>query len=325
MKIWFNKPSEKLFNRTLPQGSGLIGTTIFPDCTDEVIVVNHAWMWRHFKTEGMENPECAHWLKYIRKLFFEGKTREAGELANRVLGSQARSRTPYFEGNSAALKKLGGVSPVSGIYGPDPFVPVGEVHIHYDERSKTESLYSELDLNRSEAYIQTGDGENAIRRRSIVSRDRDLFTMEITGKGISGTIDLTRVPDEQCRVTYPAAPDQNHMLRMYGEFPEGKYFSMELQISYTDGEITASKGTLRFSNVNKLCFSLSAATDHECQDTEAFVNGIVSYCKGKSYEKLQEEAIETHRELFERVKFEIDEPEEEVLKNIPTDLRMERL
>lgn len=35
MKIWFDAPSEKLFNRTLSQGSGMIGTTIFPNCVDE--------------------------------------------------------------------------------------------------------------------------------------------------------------------------------------------------------------------------------------------------------------------------------------------------
>lgn len=324
MKIWFNAPSERLFNRTLSQGSGMIGTTIFPNSVDETIVINHAWMWRHFKTVGMENPECAHWLKYIRTLYFDGKTKEAGDIANRVLGTQARSRTPYFEGRPDRLKKLGGVSPISGIYGPDPFVPIGEVHIHYEGHNKEEALYSELDLDSSEAYIQTGDGQSVIKRRAVVLRDRDLLAMEITGDGISGTINLTRVNDEQCVLTNRTPENQNDTLRLCGEFLEGKYFSVELKVSYCDGETKVRGGKLNFKNVHRLCFSLAAATDHESKDTEKFVTGIVSYCNEKSYEDLRTEAIASHNALYGRVKFEVDESEEDVLKSIPTDQRMKR-
>lgn len=325
MKIWFNESSEKLFNRTLSQGSGMIGTTVFPDCTDEKIVINHAWMWRHFKTAGMENPECAHWLKYIRKLFFAGKTREAGDIANRVLGSQARSRTPYFEGDPAEMKRLGGLNPVAGIYGPDPFVPIGEVHIQYNGRSRGEALYSELDLDTSEAFIQTGEKKSAIKRRCIVSRDKDLFTMEITGEeGISGTISLTRVEDEQCKISNRSPEKQSNILRLYGEFPEGRYFSVELKVFYCDGETKVADGKLSFENAHKLCFSLSAATDHESKDTQVYVSDIVSYSDGKSYEELRTQAVAAYRELYGRVKFEVDRTGEEALESMPTDQRMRR-
>lgn len=302
----------------------MIGTTIFPNCVDEKIVINHAWMWRHIKTVGMENPDCAHWLKYIRKLYFEGRIKEAGDIANRVLGSQARSHTPFFEGNPDQLKKLGGVSPISGIYGPDPFVPIGEIHIHYDERNKDEALYSELDLESSEAYIKTGDGKSAIKRRAVVLRDRDLFAMEITGEGISGTINLARINDEQCILSDRSPKNQNNTLCLYGEFIEGRYFSVELKVLYCDGEMEVSNGKLIFKNVHKLCFSLAAATDHECRDTDRFVKEIVSYCNKKSYEELRGEAISSHSTLYGRVKFEIDESEEDSLGNIPTDQRMKR-
>lgn len=53
-------------------------------------------------------------------------------------------------------------------------------------------------MESSEAYIKTGDGKSAIKRRAVVLRDRDLFAMEITGEGISGTINLARINDEQC-------------------------------------------------------------------------------------------------------------------------------
>ena len=347
MKLWYNEPGTVMFDRTLPLGNGIIGAMVCPDRVDSRIVINHAWMWRRFKSAGLENAECAHWLPYIRKLYFEGKNYEAGTLATRVLGSQARSRTPFFDSDPANMERLG-VDPRDGIYGPDPFVPVGEVRIHFDGETQREGFYSELELDTGEGSVILGEGDTTIHQQMIVSRDHDILLVKLScKKGMSGHMSLGRVADSECvledrsEMDTPGqhgagretdepegsaagqadTPGASGCLKMYGTLIEGRTFALHARWKAVGGSAAVSDGICSFQDVKELFLAVACATDHESEDVDSVCRELLSYAEGKSYEELRGEAAAAHGALFGRVNFELEGPD---FSGVPTDKRVER-
>lgn len=304
MKLQYNKPGKEMFVRTLPMGSGLIGAMLCPDSSDERIVINHAWMWRHFKTYGMENPECAHWLPYLRKLYFSGYKKEAGDLANKVLGSQARSRKCFYETDSKHIAHLG-VDPMDGIYGPDPFVPVGEVHVHFDRINNGGNFYSSLELDTGEGTVLSGTDKMQIEQKAIVSREHDALIVKITSRTpIDGSVLLTRVTDEDCELMNVSAEGGNKLI-MNGKLIEGRTFSLEAAFSYEGGRASVRDGKYQFEKVSSITMAVVCATDHENSEPGAECDRLLDRIGDLSYSRIRETAITAHQQIFGRVKFNL--------------------
>ncbi len=117
----------------LPLGNGVIGAKVFGDPENDRIALNHEWLWRDRKLRDRTNPDVAHHLPDIRKLFFEGKIIEASNAANNLLGSQ---RIPPDLG-----------SPPMHTYGPDPFQPAGDLNIVFPDHQDVADYRRQLDLS----------------------------------------------------------------------------------------------------------------------------------------------------------------------------------
>ena len=259
MLLIYDKPGEKLFDRTLPLGNGIIGATVYPHPEKERILFNHAWLWRHYKTIGMENPGVSHWLPYIRSLFFKGKTAEAGDLANKVLGSQAQSRVPFYAGGS----------PVIGVYGPDPFIPGGELILEFDHADRSSHFQSSLQLETGEACVEIGDGTQQLRQKSVVSRNHDLYLMEITcAEEFSGSLYFHRVLDPDCQAQDTSSDLQEATLGMLCTLIEGRTFALQAYLETDGGTSYVEKGVYHFHKIHKLQCMATIATDHEDKDPQ---------------------------------------------------------
>ena len=321
MKLFYDKPGKEMFVRTLPMGSGLMGAMVCPDPSEERIVINHAWMWRHFKTYGMENPECAHWLPYLRKLYFSGRKKEAGDLANKVLGSQARSRKSFFENDPRHVEHLG-LDPTDGIYGPDPFVPVGEVHIHFEKTKEEKEFCSSLELDTGEAMVVSGTGKTRIVQKAIVSRNQDALIVQITSETpMDGFVFLTRVEDEDCELTDASAEDGNKLV-MNGRLIEGRTFSMEAMFAHEGGRAFVHHGKYQFHETHTVTMVVVCATDHENKKPDAECDRLLGLIGEPSYERIRETAVMAHRQVFGRVTFELKG--DEALERLTTEERLKR-
>lgn len=311
MKLWYDQPGEAMFDKTLPLGSGILGAMIFPGVREERIALNHAWLWRRYKTVGMKNPECAHWLKHIRKLFFEGRMEEAGELANRTLGSQARSRMPFYSA---------GADPTAGVYGPDPFVPAGDLTIRFAGDDRGDFFRSALELSTAEATVEVGNGAKQIKQQAFVSRPRDVLLVRFASQtAMDGTLSFSRVPDPDCVLEDRSEGDQ--ALCTLGTLAEGRTFAMRAHVTAEEGTVTLSNGVCHFQGVRTLTLAVAVATDHEGPDPVAVCKKLLADIDSDSFAALRREAIDAHSTLFDRVQFEICAPER---IDLPTDQRLAR-
>src|SRR6188474_3448475 len=87
LKLWYNKPSGKIWENALPIGNGRLGAMIYGNVEKETIQLNEHTVWSGSPNRN-DNPLALDSLSEIRKLILEGKQKQAEQLANRVIISK---------------------------------------------------------------------------------------------------------------------------------------------------------------------------------------------------------------------------------------------
>ncbi len=122
LKLQFNKPA-KDWNEALPIGNGRIAAMVFGNPSTERLQLNEASVWAG--EPGNNNPEGFYQvLPQIRQMIFEGKHKEAQDLAMQKIPADPR-RTNY------------------GM----PYQTVGDLYIDFHNNKTVTDYTRELDLN----------------------------------------------------------------------------------------------------------------------------------------------------------------------------------
>ena len=124
LKLWYNKPAGEIWENALPVGNGAMGAMIYGNVATETIQLNEHSLWSGSPNRN-DNPLALDSLNDIRRLIFEGKQKEAENLANRVIIS----------------KKSQG----------QMFLPAGELKLAFDNHDDYTNYTRELDIERAVA------------------------------------------------------------------------------------------------------------------------------------------------------------------------------
>jgi alpha-L-fucosidase 2 len=122
LKLWYNEPAKNSWTSALPVGNGRLGGMVFGNPEKECVQLNEATVWSGSPNRN-DNPDALASLPQIRKLIFEGKQKEAQELA----------------GNTIQTKKSNG----------QMFQPVGNLFLSFPGHENYTSFYRELDIERA--------------------------------------------------------------------------------------------------------------------------------------------------------------------------------
>ena len=124
LKLWYNKPSGNTWENALPIGNGRLGAMVYGNVDIETIQLNESTVWSGGPNRN-DNPLALDSLNAIRKLIFEGRQKEAEQMANRVIISK-KSHGQKFE-------------------------PVGELHLAFSGHENYTNYYRELDIEKAVA------------------------------------------------------------------------------------------------------------------------------------------------------------------------------
>src|SRR3954449_9861880 len=119
LKLWYNKPSGKTWENALPIGNGRLGAMVYGNVELETIQLNEHTVWSGGPNRN-DNPLALDSLAVIRQLIFEGKQKDAEQIANRVI----------------ITKKSHG----------QKFEPVGSLQLAFDGHENFSNYYRELDI-----------------------------------------------------------------------------------------------------------------------------------------------------------------------------------
>ena len=303
LKLWYNKPSGKVWENALPIGNGRLGAMVYGNVETDIIQLNEHTLWSGSPNRN-DNPKALDSLAVIRKLIFDGKQKQAEQLANKSVISK-QSHGQMFE-------------------------PAGELHLSFPGHENYTDYYRELDLEK--AVTKTRYQVNGITytREVLASFSDRVIAVRLTAskpKSISFNasfsspqpkVDVKTDGAKQLRFSGTTIDHEGvkGMVRYKGiaEFkPEG-------------GSISSTDNTISVKDANAVTVYISIATNfNNYNDVGGDEDGrAVSYlntAKQKVFAEMLKAHIVAYQKYFNRVKLDLGStpaaqlPTDERLKN----------
>ena len=93
LKLWYDKPAS-IWNEALPLGNGRLGAMVFGDPSIERLQLNEETIWAGSPNTNAHTKSIEA-LPKVRQLVFDGKFKEAQDLATKDIMSQTNNGMPY--------------------------------------------------------------------------------------------------------------------------------------------------------------------------------------------------------------------------------------
>src|SRR5215216_779750 len=87
LRLWYNQPAGSTWENALPVGNGRLGAMVYGNVEKETVQLNEHTVWTGSPNRN-DNPDALASLPEIRKLIFEGKQKEAEQLAAKTVQSK---------------------------------------------------------------------------------------------------------------------------------------------------------------------------------------------------------------------------------------------
>ena len=325
LRLWYDEPTSQGTNilgagsgydtdeknrwqqHTLPIGNGDMGANVYGEIASEHLTFNEKTLWTGGPSESRkdymggnstEKGQDGASLKYIQKLFAEGKTSEATAACNNLLVG------------------------ISNGYGA--YQPWGDIYFDYkDITEKNATEYQrDLDLKTAISTVSFKEDGTQYTREFFMSHDDDVLVARLEAKG-SEKLNLdVRFPSKQGGKT---VAEGNDTLKLCGALTDNQMkYASYLTVKADNGSVTGSGDKLTVKDASAVTVYLSAATDYKNafyneDKTEDYyyrtgetdealakrVKETVDKAVEKGYKEVKATHLEDYQELFNRVSLNI--------------------
>ncbi|MDW7695866.1 glycoside hydrolase family 95 protein [Flammeovirgaceae bacterium SG7u.111] len=310
LKLWYDAPAAN-WNEALPIGNGRLGAMVFGIPDQENIQLNEETLWSGGPHRN-DNPEAKEVLEEIRQLLFDGKYKEAHDLANANIISKISHGMNYET--------------------------VGNLRLNFEGHANYSDYYRELDI------------ENAVAKTSYTV-DGVVYTREVFTSFTDQVLIIRLTASEKGKLSFSAGMDRPEpaavrvetegmeILKMTGTCADTKSkrtpidttpikgridFESRLKIVPDGGVLHTSGNNLSLTDANSATLYVSIATNFvNYQDVSADEHeravGYLAGAEKKNYEQLKSEHSAFYQNYFNRVSLDLGATDS--VKN-PTDVRI---
>lgn len=301
LKLWYNQPSGHVWENALPVGNGFQGAMVYGNVDTETIQLNEYTVWSGSPNRN-DNPLALDSLAEMRKLIFEGKQKEAEQIANRVIISK-KSQGQMYE-------------------------PVGELHLAFDGQNNYTDYYRELDIEKAVAKTSYKVGSTTYTREVLASFPDRVIVVRLTASK-SGSLSFNAfysTPQPNAEIKTTASKE----LTIAGttidhEGVKGKVkFKGIARFKLDGGTLSSNDTALIIKNANAVTIYISIATNfNNYQDLSGNENERAATSLNKAYPKNFADILKSHisayQKYFNRVKIDLGITE---AAKLPTDERL---
>ena len=304
-RLWYNQPAQT-WTQALPVGNGVIGGMVFGTPAVEHIQLNEETIWAG-QPNNVVNPNAKKALPKVRQLIFEGKYKEAQDLANAQV-------MPNAAGQNMGM----------------PYQPFGDLYIAMPGHADYQNYERWLDLDNAKSIVRYKvDG---------VEYEREV----ITPLGGNHVIAIHLTASEKGKITFTAnmtTPHENPLVGMDGneatllgvsskhEGLKGKVrFMGRMAIQTKGGKQRGSNGNISVVGADEATIYLTIGTnvknykditgDEEVQSKERLHKAM-----SLGYEALKDLHEKTYHKYYDRVKLDLGE---DAFANMPMNKRIEQ-
>lgn len=272
LTLWYKEPARRWLDG-FPIGSGTLGAMVMGGIEEERLALNHDRLWRG-RSRNRTTEEKSQYLPEIRKRFFAGDLKEAGEFANKLL-----------------------CGPEHAV---EPFQPFGDLTLSFAGHEKAQNYQRKLDLSQGVVSIEYSVDGVKYRREIFASFVHQVIAIQLTCDApshLTTKIKLSRIADEDCTLE-PWAEDG--ALGYSAFFIEGVKFAVEARVNQRGGkQYVECPGTICVEGADEALIVLTMATENETTENKNCRKHLDNV--PLDYRTLRTAHIEDYHRLFNRV------------------------
>ncbi|MES2775647.1 MAG: glycoside hydrolase family 95 protein [Bacteroidota bacterium] len=287
LKLWYNKPSGKVWENALPIGNGRLGAMVYGNVETETIQLNEHTLWTGSPNRN-DNPLALDSLAAMRKLIFEGKQKQAEQLANKVIISK-KSHGQMFE-------------------------PAGELQLSFPGHENYTNYRRELDIEKAIAKTTYSVGDLTYTREVLASFPDRVVVVHLTASK-ANSISFTAyysTPQQKVAVKMVASKQLTFAATtMDHESVKGLVRYKGIAEFKTEGGTLASTDTsIIIKDANEVTIYISIATNfnnyedisgNENERARAYLVKAVN----KKYAAIEKAHVAAYQKYFNRVKLDL--------------------
>ena len=275
--LTYTTPAQ-IWEECFPLGNGHLGMMPDGGIEKETIVLNDITLWSGAPSDD-SNPLALQSLPEIQRLLKEGKNDEAQNLMYKtfVCGGEGSGHGQGAKVPFGCFQTLGNLT----------------IEYQYSNDDSVTNYKRTLCINDATHKVSFDKGCQHYEREAFVSRYDDVAVIRLSGVDLF-SIDLSR-PENVETFTDADGIVMRGQLESHVEEVEGMRYYAKAQSVTTNNEA-----------VVYFC----AATDFICDNPESYVNEHLQKAIEKGFEKVKNDHVKAHHELFDRVELQIGEQKE---------------
>ena len=310
LRLWYREPARE-WTQALPVGNGRLGAMIFGGTVEDRYQLNEDSLWCG-KPHDYAHDGATQYLSQIRQLLFEGKQKEAEQLAMERFMSVPLGQMPYQ--------------------------PFGDLRLTFPGHDKVENYRRELDLDTAIATTTYRVNGVTYTRQAFASYPDQVIVVRLecdTPSALSFTATLTS-PNQDVQTEavtgdtlairgrardYKARSD-------YGVIPGTVKFEGRCRVIARGGKAIVNDKQIAVDGASAATLMLAMATSvKSCNDISADpaarCDEALKKLAGKTPRQMRDAHVADHQELFRRVSLDLGPgAETQDLASLPTDQRV---
>lgn len=300
LKLKYNHPSGKVWEAALPVGNGRLAAMVYGNPESELIRLNENTVWSGSPNRN-DNPHALAALPEIRQLIFDGKMKDASQMAAKNIQAE----------------KINGMC----------YQPVGDLQLDFPGHNQYTGYARELDLQTAVAATSyTVNGVKYTRQVFASIPDQAIIIQLTASKPGSITFNAGMKSPQKSNVVTSG----NNELVLSGTsgdkdgVPGKVKFQSQVKFKTTGGKTAADGNTISVTNADAVTIYVSIATNFvnyadisgdEVKRTTAYMQKVWP----KHFAGLLKDHIAAYQHFFNRVQLDLGTTDS--IKN-PTDIRV---
>lgn len=299
LKLWYDAPAGDKWVSALPLGNGRIGAMVYGNPAEERIQLNEATVWTGSPNRN-DNPDALGALPEIQRLIFEGKEKEAQQLATEKI--QTRTSNGQI------------------------FQPVGNLLLTFPGHEHYTDYYRELDLGTATTTTSYKVNGVGFTRKSFISAVAGVMVITLTAESagaLSFTVGMHTAHKATIRAVRRNELDLAGITGGHEGVPGGVKFLTAVRIVNEGGRVKKGDSVLTVSRANKVTIYVSIGTNfinyHDLSGNAVKrCRNVLTAALKKPVEQLMEEHVQDYEKYFKRVSLRLGDD----TVHAPTDVRL---